>query len=114
LLFVVHKKGIYQGMPLSTKGFGKIYSSIQEADPEEFGNLTSHVLRHTKNERFAAEMKRSNIPSALAEKAQSYMSGWRYGSRTASTYTQGHIEEVTNEAMLKLQKFPKKKGVKHE
>lgn len=109
-LIVVHKKGAHQGLPLSLRGLNDVFSSIQNAAPNEFRYLTPHALRHTKNERFAEQLKATSTPSALAEKAQSYMSGWAYGSRTSASYTHRHIEDTTNKAMLELQKFTKREG----
>ena len=106
-LIVVHKKGPHQGLPLSLRGLNNVFAAIQNAAPNEFRHLTPHVLRHTKNERFAEQLDKSNIPGALAEKAQSYLSGWQYGSSTSANYTHRHIEATANKAMLELQKFTK-------
>jgi integrase len=102
-LFVTHQTGPFEGHPLSIKGLAKIFSEIQAAMPDELGDLTPHVLRHTANDRFSALMDQKGAGSAEEEKLRSYLMGWKEGSGTASTYTRRHTEMKAREAALKLQ-----------
>lgn len=103
-LFVTHKAGPFQGSPLSIKGLIKIFKQIQRAAPEELGNLTAHVLRHTANDRFSELMDQKETTQSQEEKMRSYIMGWKEGSGTAATYTKRHTRKKAREAALKLQK----------
>jgi integrase len=102
-LFVTHQTGPFEGQPLSIKGLAKVFSEIQGAMPDELGDLTPHVLRHTANDRFSSLMDQKGAGQAEEEKLRSYLMGWKEGSGTASTYTRRHTETKAREAALKLQ-----------
>lgn len=102
-LLVVHKVGPYLGQPLSSRGLSKIFSQIQAAEPEAFGNLTPHLLRHTWNDRFSELSDQAGTSEAREEKMRSYAMGWKEGSGTSATYTRRHIEKAAQKAALQLQ-----------
>jgi integrase len=109
-LFVTHQPGPFVGRPLSIKGLTKVFSVIQVAMPDELGELTPHVLRHTANDRFSALMDRKKAGAAEEEKLRSYIMGWKEGSGTAATYTRRHTETKAREAALNLQRRNLKDG----
>ncbi len=110
-LLVVHQKGPFCGLPLTSKGLAKVFQVIKSVDPIALGSLSPHVLRHTVNDRLSAKFDKEVIRAADEEKMRSYLMGWREGSGTAAIYTRRHVERKAQEAMLSLQKS---KTSKHE
>lgn len=103
-LFVVHQPGKHLGNPLSSKGLGKVFSTMKHSSPA-LSELCCHALRHTANDRFSELMDDENVPAPREEKLRSYAMGWKEGSGTASIYTRRHTARKAKEAALKLQGF---------
>lgn len=104
-LFVTHKSGPTQGLPLSKSGYKKIVGIVRGVSPVLF-NLTGHQLRHVWNELFSEYMDTmDDAPShEQQEKIRSYLMGWKEGSGTAETYNKRFIRIKATEAALELQK----------
>ena len=91
------------GKPLSTRSIGKIFQQLRAACPGLPMTLTSHVMRHTWNERFseqADEMGMSEIEEARARNEQQ---GWTEDSQSARNYTRRHTRRKGRAIALKLQ-----------
>lgn len=103
-LFVSHKKGPSQGMPLSNSGFGCVVSTIQRVS-EELRELHPHRLRHDWNYNFSISMDESEegVSPEKEEQIRSYLMGWSEGSGTAATYNARHIVEKSRKAILQYQ-----------
>lgn len=103
-LFITHKSGPTEGLPLSKSGYGKVIEVVREVSPELY-NLTGHQLRHSWNEKFSKQMDEMDVPPSEEEqeKLRSYLMGWREGSGTAAHYNKRFIKEKANKASLKLQ-----------
>jgi integrase len=102
-LLVTHRKGPFQGKPLTQRGLNKIFETIRKAQPELLRDLHPHILRHTANDLFSELAEREKIPEAREEQLRSYKFGWKYGSGTARSYTRRYIEREANQLSLKMQ-----------
>lgn len=98
------------GAPLSLGSVTKSFTQLREKFLDLPSSLSSHVMRHTWNERFSELMDKNNISDAEEKKMRSYLMGWSEFSGMASTYTKRHIRKKANEASLALQKKFLKKG----
>jgi len=65
--------------------------------------LTSHVMRHTWNERFSEQAELMGLTDAAEEKARNEQQGWTDNSRSAAVYTRRHASRKGRELSLKLQ-----------
>ena len=95
-LIVAHRKGPYQGDPLSHAGLSKVFTALRRCDPSLEG-LHPHIMRHTWNSRFsqALDALPANQRPTDAQEAQArnHHMGWIPGSGTAAVYNHRHIAE---------------------
>lgn len=91
------------GHPLSVKSIDKLFAQLREACPGLPVTLTSHVLRHTWNERFSEQAELMGLTDAVEEKARNEQQGWADNSKSAATYTRRHANKKGREIALKLQ-----------
>jgi integrase len=94
-----------EGKPLSTKSIDKIFVELRDACPNLPIALTSHVMRHTWNERFSEQAELMGLTDAVEEKARNEQQGWADNSKSAATYTRRHISKKGRELSLKLQEL---------
>lgn len=91
------------GMPLSLKSIDKLFAQLREACPSLPVKLTSHVMRHTWNERFSEQAELMGLTDAVEEKARNEQQGWADNSKSAATYTRRYASRKGRELSLKLQ-----------
>jgi len=91
------------GQPLSLKSIDKIFVQFRAACPGLPVTLTSHVMRHTWNERFSEQAELLGLTDAVEEKARNEQQGWADNSESAATYTRRHATRKGRELSLKLQ-----------
>lgn len=91
------------GEPLSLKTIDKIFRELRAACPGLPVTLTSHVMRHTWNERFSEQADLLGLTDAVEEKARNEQQGWTDDSKSAATYTRRHTSRKGRELSLKLQ-----------
>jgi len=91
------------GQPLSLKSIDKIFLQIRDACPSLPDTLTSHVLRHTWNDRFSDQAELMGLTDAVEEKARNEQQGWTESSKSGATYTRRHASRKGRELSLKLQ-----------
>ncbi|ANB71235.1 integrase [Paraburkholderia phytofirmans OLGA172] len=91
------------GYPLSLGSVDKIFRQLREACPGLPVTLTSHVMRHTWNERFSEQAELLGLTDAVEEKARNEQQGWTDNSKSAATYTRRHASRKGREVSLKLQ-----------
>lgn len=92
-----------EGLPLSLSSIDKLFFELRKACPGLPVKLTSHVMRHTWNERFSEEAETLGLSDAVEEKARNNQQGWSEDSKMAATYTRRHTERKGREVSLKLQ-----------
>lgn len=97
------------GQPLSLTGVTKVFRILRTKISDLPDNLTSHVLRHTWNDRFSEMMEQNNISETEEKKLRSYLMGWSEFSGMAAIYTKRYVRQKANEASLDLQKKMLKK-----
>ncbi|WP_321574558.1 tyrosine-type recombinase/integrase [Paraburkholderia franconis] len=91
------------GQPLSLKSIDKIFAQLRKACPGLPISLTSHVLRHTWNERFSEQAELMQLTDVAEEKARNEQQGWTDNSASAATYTRRHVSRKGRTISLKLQ-----------
>ncbi|RYE43577.1 MAG: site-specific integrase [Hyphomicrobiales bacterium] len=91
------------GVELAYKTVDKIFADIRRACPGLNINLSSHVLRHTWNDRFSEQAEAMGLTEVAEERARNEQQGWADNSKTASTYTRRYAAQKGRELSLKLQ-----------
>jgi len=123
-LFVTHKKGKYQGNPISDSSFrNRILGPATATDPELFDEICRHGFRHNFNYRLSKKINANNLRAKtdstikkINEKEEiqirMQLNGWS-SEDTAQTYNLRHIQEIANklqrEDMNNLSKYLSKK-----
>jgi integrase len=88
------------GKPLSHSALTKVFQDLSKA----LGfKVTAHLLRHSWNDAFSAEMDRKKVPEATEKKVRSYLQGGKETSNTAAVYTRRHVRETAEKILLKMQ-----------
>lgn len=104
-LFVVHRKGKYEGRPLGTSGLERIFETLRAADPA-FHELHPHAFRHWWNWKFSyamdAKPEKERLSPEEQAKIRCYQMGWVEGSKMAAVYNRRFIERKAREAGLAL------------
>lgn len=101
-LFVTHKLGGSQGLPLSNSGFGKFMGKLKHL-LECCSSIHAHSLRHHWNYSFSKICESQGMTPEREEKIRSYLMGWSETSGTAATYNRRHVKEQAGKAVLELQ-----------
>lgn len=91
------------GKPLSSRSVGKLFQQLRAACPGLPVTLTSHVLRHTWNERFSEQADRMGMSEVEEMRARNEQQGWSEDSQTSRDYTRRHTRRKGREVALKLQ-----------
>jgi integrase len=92
-----------EGAPLSHASIDKLFLQLRQACPGLPVRLTSHVMRHTWNERFSEQAEALGVSSTDEERARNSQQGWSDNSKTAATYTRRRTARKGREISLKLQ-----------
>lgn len=91
------------GNALSMQAIDKIFKELRAAVPGVSVPLTSHVMRHTWNERFSEQAEAMNLPEVAEQRARNNQQGWSDHSNTAATYTRRYTERKGKELTRKIQ-----------
>lgn len=91
------------GNALSMQSVDKLFKELRAAIPGLPVRLTSHVLRHTWNERFSEQADSMNLSEVAEQRARNNQQGWSENSKMAATYTRRYTERKGRELVLKLQ-----------
>lgn len=91
------------GGQFSSQSVDKLFAFLRGACPGLPVRLTSHVLRHTWNERFTEQADLMGLGEVEEERARNEQQGWAADSKTASVYTRRHTSRKGRELSLKLQ-----------
>lgn len=92
-----------EGVALSEQSITKMFAELRKACPGLPVRLTSHVLRHTWNERFSEQAEQMQLSDAVEEKARNEQQGWSDDSKMAKTYTRRYSQLKGRQIALKLQ-----------
>lgn len=91
------------GCALSMQAVDKLFKQLRLAVPDLSVTLTSHVMRHTWNERFSEHAEAMNLSEVEEQRARNNQQGWSDSSNTAAAYTRRHTERKGRELSLKAQ-----------
>ena len=92
------------GTPLSRSGLCKIFTVARERCPDLPSDVTAHVLRHTWNDRFSAELDGKKVDPNVETRARSYQMGWSETSKAAAAYTRRFVRAKAQQVSLELQR----------
>lgn len=92
-----------EGEALSGASIDKMFVQLRNACPGLPVSLTSHVMRHTWNERFSEQADALGLSEEEEQQARNQQQGWSDNSKMAATYTRRHTAKKGNEISLKLQ-----------
>ncbi len=92
-----------EGDALSQKSIDKIFRQIRAACPDLSVKITSHVMRHTWNERFSEQADAIGLSEIAEQRARNCQQGWSDNSKTAATYTRRHTDRKAQQLSLKIQ-----------
>ncbi|BET27265.1 hypothetical protein RGQ30_27660 [Limnobacter thiooxidans] len=92
-----------EGAPLSHASIDKVFFQLRSVFPGLPMTLTSHVMRHTWNERFSEKAEAMGVSETVEERARNSQQGWSDNSRMAATYTRRYTAKKGREVALKLQ-----------
>jgi integrase len=92
-----------EGDALSQSSIDKLFSQMRAACPDLPMKLTSHVMRHTWNDRFSEQAEALGLTDVAEERARNAQQGWADNSAMAATYTRRHTARKGREVALKLQ-----------
>lgn len=110
ILFVTHKRGKYQGKPISDSSFrNRVLGPAISENPELFGEICRHGFRHNFNYRLSKKIDAINQlakvdatikPINEKEEIQIRMqlNGWA-SENSAQIYNLRHIQEMANQLM---------------
>ncbi len=91
------------GKPLSLASIDKLFAQLRTACPDLPVRLTSHVMRHSWNERFSEQAEAMGLSESDETRARNSQQGWSDNSKQAATYTRRHTDRKGREVALKLQ-----------
>lgn len=109
-LFVTHKRGKYQGQPISDSSFrNRVLGPATSTNPELFDEVCRHGFRHNFNYRLSKKIDAHNLRAKtdptikpISEKNEiqirMQLNGWE-SEDTAQTYNLRHIQEMANKLM---------------
>jgi len=92
------------GQPLSLASVYDMFVVIRERFPDDFpSDFSTHVLRHTWNDRFMANAKARGLKGALAQQVNNYIMGWAKTSQQSVKYSQREIERQASQLLMGMQ-----------
>lgn len=92
-----------EGEALSGSSIDKVFVQLRRVCPGLPVALTSHVMRHTWNERFSEQAEALGLSDVEEQQARNQQQGWSESSKSAATYTRRHTVKRGKEISLKLQ-----------
>jgi len=91
------------GAELAYKNVDRIFADIRRACPELPIDLSSHVMRHTWNDRFSEQAELMGLSEVAEQRARNEQQGWAEDSKSAATYTRRYATKKGREISLRLQ-----------
>lgn len=92
-----------EGDAFGYKTVDRIFADIRRACPGLKVDLSSHVMRHTWNDRFSEQAELMALSEVTEERARNEQQGWADNSKSAATYTRRYAAQKGRELSLKLQ-----------
>jgi len=92
------------GQPLSLASVYDMFVVLRERFPEVFPpDFSTHVLRHTWNDRFMATAQAAGLNDALVRQVNNYIMGWTKTSQQSANYSQREIERQASQLLFGMQ-----------
>lgn len=92
------------GKPLALASVYDMFVVVRDRFPEDFpADFSTHVLRHTWNDRFMAAAQAAGLKDALARQVNNYVMGWTKTSQQSANYSRREIERQASQLLLAMQ-----------
>jgi site-specific recombinase XerD len=91
------------GKPLGLRTVNDMFDLLRHRVPELPRDLTTHVLRHTGNDRLSAAADAEGLNEAEEKKARNYVMGWSKTSAQGDRYTKRHTRRRAEALMTRMQ-----------
>lgn len=92
------------GQPFSLSSIYDMFVIIRERFSDVFpSDFSTHVLRHTWNDRFMTAAKAAGLNDALARQVNNYVMGWTKTSQQSANYSQREIERQASQLLMGMQ-----------
>lgn len=91
------------GAPLAENTVNLLYATLRTRVPGLPADFTTHVARHTANDRFGEVAKALGWSEDEERQARNYQFGWTKTSRQGDGYSKRRIREKAREASLRMQ-----------
>lgn len=93
------------GQPLSLASVYDMFVLIRNHFPADFpADFSTHILRHTWNDRFMATAKAAGLKDVLARQVNNYIMGWTKTSQQSVKYSQREIENQASQILIGMQR----------
>ena len=92
-----------QGKPLASATVTYMYRQLREKVPGIPAKFTTHVLRHTWNDRFGDGADELAVPEALEQHARNQTQGWTRTSEQGAHYQRRRIRRRARKVILAMQ-----------
>lgn len=91
------------GQPLSLSSVYDMFVVVRERFPDDFpSDFTTHVLRHTWNDRFMERAREARLKDALARQVNNYIMGWSKTSQQSVKYSNREIERQASQLLMSM------------
>lgn len=93
-----------KGNPLSLDSIYDMFVLVRDRFPDDFpSDFSTHVLRHTWNDRFMASAEKAGLKDALVRQIANYTMGWTKTSQQSVNYSQREIESQATRILIAMQ-----------
>ena len=93
-----------EGRPLSLDSVYDMFVIVRQRYPEDFtADFSTHVLRHTWNDRFMEAASAAGLKDAFSKQINNYIMGWTKTSQQSVRYSQREIERQASRILVAMQ-----------
>jgi integrase len=93
-----------EGRAMSLDSVYDLFVVVRDRFPNDFASdFSTHVMRHTWNDRFRAAARAAKLPPALEKQINNYLMGWTKTSLQSANYSQREVEQQDARLMFAMQ-----------
>ncbi|WP_162003365.1 tyrosine-type recombinase/integrase [Microvirga tunisiensis] len=91
------------GKPIGARTINDMFELLRKRVPGLPDDFTTHLLRHTGNDRFSAAADAQGLKEAEEKQARNYIMGWTKNSNQGDRYTRRHTRRRAQALMTRMQ-----------